>query len=379
MSRLETAWRAIVSGSPPVPGAAPARAALFALTPLWRAGVALDQWRFRSGLMPTVTLPRPVISVGNITVGGTGKTTTVRWLVRRLAERGLRPGVLSYGYRADAGKAGAPWVVAGGPGAVPASASSCGDEPAMLARSLPGVPILAGRRRAAAGQELCRSFLVDVVVLDDGFQYLRLNRTVDLVLIDAVEPFGFGHVLPAGTLREPLAALRRADAMVLTHSDSLTDEKRRALVERLRALAPARSNVPIACARHRAVAWRDLTTGRRSPIHPIPEGSWTSFCSLGRPEAFQHTLSALGVRVGHRIEFPDHHPYQTADLNKLQTLAAAAGNVGLITTEKDAVKLPGAGLGVACLVLEVDLEFLEGEEELLEAVVRKISAAGASG
>jgi len=366
MSGVEAAWHELISGRRRGPGAAAARAGLRLLSLPYAAGISGYRALFDLGAIHPRRLPCPVVSLGNITVGGTGKTTAARWLVRRLLEWGRSPAVLSRGYRAAAVGPRDVAVVADRE-AVRLDAAAGGDEPVLLARSLPGVPVLVGKRRVASAERALREFAPDVLVLDDAFQYWRLAKDVEIVLLDAANPFGHGAVFPRGQLREPLRGLRRAHAAILTHAAWADAGGRAAVRTRLERLLPA--GAPIAEARHRAVALRDHVTGGSIPLGALaPARGWVAFSGLGRPDSFLRTLREAGAGDLTARLFPDHHRYTAADLAELS--ASAAGGAGLLTTEKDAVKIAPEWLGGRrLLVLEVDLEFLHGREEL-EALVR---------
>jgi len=298
------------------------------------------------GWLPSARLDVPVISVGNITAGGTGKTPMVVWLVRELLARGLRPGVLSRGY-----------------GAAKDAAEGENDEARMFARLLPDVPRVQNPDRIEGGQRVVE-LGADVVVLDDGFQHRRLRRDLDLVLVDATRPWGLPApspgadpvraFLPRGLLREGPDALSRADAIVLTRTDHVTAEARAALIADLQAVAPGK---PIALAVHRPSR---LVAPDGECLSPgaLAGREVELVSAVGNPEAFERTVTGLGARVtGHR-SFPDHHRYTRADFPGLDG-GGAGGDRWRVTTAKDAVKLDE--LGVRAHVLEVELAIEEGE------------------
>jgi tetraacyldisaccharide 4'-kinase len=331
---------------------------------------------YRSGfdwkLLTVSRLPCAVIAIGNITVGGTGKTTTVRWLVRTLLEWRLRPVVLSYGYRSGASKSEKNVVtVVAGPEGVREPVEVSGDEPQMLARSLPGVPVLIGRKRIHSGQRACEEFSPDVCVLDDAFQYWRLSKDVEIVLVNAANPFGYGRLLPAGMLREPLRGLRRADAVVITHASALTPGSRERLYSTLRQWKPS---LVIAEAVHIPVRLRDHHSGRTLPLEQLRDGRWLALSGLGQPESFETTLVEVGVREAVPARFPDHHAYTRADLEVAMERVKSLDLAGMVTTEKDAVKIPAGWLaGCRCLVLEVDLQFQCGQEAVEELLRERLT------
>jgi tetraacyldisaccharide 4'-kinase len=395
----EQRWREIITGETGGPVAAAARFGLLLLAGLYGAVIEAYRLAYDLGLLRTVTAGCRVISVGNLTVGGTGKSTTVRWIADWLRVRGVSVAVLSYGYRppqlrqADptrghaSSDADAVTIVSDGRQClVPEPVS--GDEPRMLAEALPGVPVLIGKRRQLSAAEAVRRFAVRCCVLDDAFQYWRLKKDLDLVLIDALCPFGVGHLLPRGLLRERPEQLRRAQALILTNAHRLTEGKRQELREQLRRLNP---QAVMAEARH--VPRRLYPLGERCWVlgvgdsdgsdrsvrsdgsispniqHPTPNTLLNgrrvlALSSLGNPEGFEETLAGLGAQVI-PARYPDHYHYGAAELRREAERAEANGCEMIVTTEKDAVKIDPKWMGaVPVHVLSVGLEFDAGQEAL---------------
>lgn len=368
MSRLESGWHDLISGRSRQWWSGPARAGLSALSLPYAGVISSYRALFDFGVIRPERLPCRVLSVGNITVGGTGKTTTVRWLARRLQSWGARPAILSRGYRA--GKSGDPHAVTivAGPEGLREAPESGGDEPVLLARSLPGVPVLIGRKRVRSGRLACEQFHPDVLLLDDAFQYWRLQKDLEVLLLDATNPFGYGSVFPRGMLREPTRGIRRAQAAVLTHASWADAADRERLLGTLRKRMPG---AVLAEARHVPVSLRDHLTGESLGLGDLRHGKWLAVSGLGRPGAFERTLGEVGAREVESAPFPDHHAYTPEDIRAVRQRLQAGGFAGLVTTEKDAVKLPAEWLeGVCCRVLEIDLEFLSGQEPL-EALLRR--------
>jgi tetraacyldisaccharide 4'-kinase len=271
----------------------------------------------------------PAISVGNLTFGGTGKTPTVVALVRDLVRRGRRPAVLTRGY----GRRGDGQAVVTGPQPRQAAAE-VGDEPVELAGRLPGVPIVVDADRLRGGREAGR-LGADVVVLDDGFQHLRIARDLDVVLIDAGDPWGGGHLPPRGRLREPVSALHRADAVIISKVPTDWHTVAEEIERTVHAVAPQALVMAARMAASRVQGadreWlsADDLRGRRV----------VAFAGIGRPGGLLQTLREAGAEVVDTRWFPDHHRYADRDLEAVLQMAAAAGAVPL-TTLKDAVKLP---------------------------------------
>jgi tetraacyldisaccharide 4'-kinase len=310
-------------------------------------------------------LDAPVISVGNVTMGGTGKTPCVLWLARALRARGHRPGILIRGY----GRSSADQTLAVEAGAE-VSAEHCGDEPRIFVRS--GVaPVGIGADRWQTGRLLRDRFFTSVLLLDDGFQHLRLARNLDIVLIDALDPFGGGDVFPVGRLREPLESLGRADIVVITRSEL---SGAAAMIER--AVARWNPRAPVFRASVEPEAWVEHRTGAGHPIAERPFGAAGAFCGLGNPQSFLRTLRRLGVDPLDWIEFEDHHRYRPNELRLLAHQFQSSGVEALVTTEKDAMNLcesPDDLLAPLPLFwLRVSMA-IEREREFLDEIERRIA------
>ncbi len=330
---------------------------------------ALRRWAYRRGWLASERAAVPVISVGNLVVGGTGKTPCVERVCRLLQDMGARPAVLSRGYRGSSTAAAA---VVGDGERVLLGWQEAGDEPVLLARSLPGVPVVIGRDRRAAARKAVEAFGVDVLVLDDGFQHLRLRRDLDLVTVDARNPFGNGACLPRGLLREWPRALADADMVLLTRTRGLPPERIASLRGTVARYCPG---IRILSTEHAPTGWVDLRTGELLPLEAVHGHKVLAFAGIGTPAAFFHDLKALGVRVVEGVPFPDHHPFTPEDRGKLVEWARLVHATALVTTEKDAVRL-GTGLpgDLRYLALRIELR-VHGEEVLAEALRRAAGLA----
>jgi tetraacyldisaccharide 4'-kinase len=285
---------------------------------------------YASGRLESHALPRPSISVGNLTFGGTGKTPFVEFLARRLRFEGWRPAILSRGYgRRSRGVV----VVGAGDGAL-VSADEGGDEPVALARATSGVFVVVAERRVEAARRAA-DLGADLFLLDDGFQHLAVRRDVNLLLLDARDPFGGGHLAPAGRLREPIAAARRADAFVFTRVDRGAPAS-----EAVRALERIHPGAPVFHARIRPSDLRD-ENGARLEAGAFADRRLLAACGVANPVQFAATLSELGLRPEERLEFRDHQRYGERQLARIRAAAERTGASLLVTTEKDAVKLAG--------------------------------------
>ena len=324
----------------------------------WAALLQARARRYADGRWKSERLPKPTISVGNLTLGGTGKTPVVALLASKLSELGLRPAVLSRGY----GRRGtAPVVVSRGFGPL-VGPEGGGDEPVELAALLPGVPIVVARRRAEAAR-LAADLGAGVFVLDDGFQHLAVQRDLDLLLLDAKDPFGGGHLPPRGRLREGLAALSRADAILFTRAEEPPDPAALATVSRW---SPG---APIYHAKIRPAGLID-ETGK-----PVRVSSAVAVCGVARPNTFLATLAQAGIAVTELLVFRDHQRYADRELAQISR-AARRGQAGwIVTTGKDAVKLRGRmDRPLAVLRLEVDI----AEPEFWTLVLSRLGAPAAS-
>lgn len=283
---------------------------------------------YRRGRRRRRTLPVPVISVGNLAVGGTGKTPMVIHLAAALMTFGRRPGVLSRGYRGRA-EGGPPLLVADGTSLL-SDPETAGDEPYLIASRLPGVPVAVCADRAEGGRLLLERARPDVVLLDDGFQHLALARDAEVVLLDGDAPFGNGRLLPRGPLREPPEALKRADVVAVRAEDGLSAS----LERRLAALTDAR----LVALRTEVEGITDLAG---KPAELAPGTAVFALCGIARPERFRTTVSSLGLAVAGFLDTGDHAAYGPERIGDCVARARAAGAQAVVTTAKDAVKLAG--------------------------------------
>jgi 3-deoxy-D-manno-octulosonic-acid transferase len=328
------------------------------LAQLWKWGAQRGYRRKSAGAR---RLGAPVISVGNLTMGGTGKTPCVLRVAEILRERGLAPGILTRGY----GRSSTSKILALAPCAE-VSSEHTGDEPQIFIRS--GVaPVGIGGNRYEAGRLLLQKFEIGALLLDDGFQHVQLARNLDIVLIDAMEPFGRGGVFPLGRLREPVSGIARAGVVILTRSDfsglesAITTEVRR-----------WNSSAPIFRAGVDPRAWVEYQTGRHFPVGEPPFGRIGAFCGLGNPKAFRRTLNSLGIEPLDWVEYEDHHRYRPSELTRIAHQSKALGADALVTTEKDSFNLcEGSSEMIAPLQmywLKVGIR-IEREDEFIQAVV----------
>ncbi|MCZ6874618.1 MAG: tetraacyldisaccharide 4'-kinase [bacterium] len=328
-----------------------------ALAPLWIASYlygAASAGRHASytyGLQHPKRLPCKVISIGNLTLGGTGKTQLTIWMARWFHQHGWRVAVLSRGYGAR--HEGPIQLVSTGQGPT-VDWRNAGDEAYLLAQRLSGVPILTGKDRYRSGLYAYHQFGSQVVILDDGFQYYALHRDLDLVLIDASNPFGHGALFPRGTLREPLRAMRRADAIIVTRAEN-PSASLDVLQRRIRRWHDTQSIYTMTT----SVEGLQQAKADHCKAPPRLRGHRViAFSAIGNPQALSTTLHQLGCNVVAVAVFPDHHPYTTKDWHAIVKLAHQHRADCLITTEKDAVRLdPDWQAPMPVYVLRIGVRF----------------------
>lgn len=324
----------------------PERLLLFGMRPCGLLLGGLTRLRaaaYQLGLFKAYRAPVPVISVGNLAVGGTGKTPVTDFLVKELLGRGLRVAVVSRGY----GGTGVAWdgLVGNGQGPL-VGPQAAGDEPFLLARRNPQALVLVNPRRRLAVAAAVEKYGAQVIVLDDGFQHLGVARDLDIVLLDSRRPLGNGRVLPAGRLREPVAALKRADLLLFTRHDGGDTPP----------LPVAR---PMLTCRHRLASQVVSLEGGTIKLASLVGSRGVAFAGIADPEGFFTALTAAGLDLAERIPLADHVAYDPPLVDRLAR--AAAGADYLITTEKDAVKLAGARFPVPCYLAPLDLVFADPE------------------
>ncbi|MDP2991986.1 MAG: tetraacyldisaccharide 4'-kinase [Deltaproteobacteria bacterium] len=283
--------------------------------------------------------------MGNLTLGGTGKTPVTMWLADYIRSKEKKVTIVSRGYRA---KNKRPVSIVSDGQRIFLGPDEAGDEPFMMARNLPGVPLLIGKERFLVGMRAIEDFSPDVVLLDDGYQHLGLARDLNLLLLRTVKPFGNGRVFPAGTLREPLSALKRADAFILTYAEeeagSVMEEQRLFLQERF-------PNKPVFVSYCKPVSFYLLnetsirlgrTKDNEKASHNLSElkgKKALAFCGIAHPESFRKMLIRLGIDLVDFIAYRDHYDYHRGDIEEIEEKAARKGAEFIITTEKDAVKI----------------------------------------
>jgi tetraacyldisaccharide 4'-kinase len=297
--------------------------------------------RYDGGMALIHWIGTPVVSVGNLTLGGSGKTPLVAWLAEWFCSQKVRPAIVSRGY-------GAP---RGGPN----------DEARELAARLPDVPHVQNADRVAAARLALEQHRPGVILLDDGFQHRRLGRDLDIVLLDALEPFGLDHLFPRGTLREPVSGLRRSHVVALSRADVLPAGQRDAIRHRVEKCAPGVVWVELRHAPQKLVS----SAGGVQSLDALQGQPVAAFCGLGNPAGFRHTLTACGFDVRAFRMFPDHHAYRRRDVQSLAAWAREQDAAAVLCTHKDLVKIGVERLGALPLwAVSIAIEFLSGREAL---------------
>jgi tetraacyldisaccharide 4'-kinase len=325
-------------------------------------------------------LPCKVVSIGNIAVGGTGKTPMTIYVANRIKELGYTVVVISRGYKGQAEKTEA---VVGDGQTIFLGPDIAGDEPFMLACRLQEIPVIVGRDRFAAGMLAIQEFHPDVIVLDDGFQHLKLARDLDFVLLDYIQPFGNFHLLPRGTLREPIGSLSRSDACILTRTRTDSSSVHGSSVGRLRALVP---QCPLFLSFHTPYFYT-IPAGTKAPFGQLSKRPCSedfsfltgrkvmAFSGIARNDDFRQTVETLtGVATGF-FEFPDHHRYSEKDVSKITQAAKNTMAEMLVTTEKDYARIsPDMAWPLELIVIGVKISFGEGQQEFDEFLKERLAS-----
>lgn len=339
------------------------------LSPLYSLYASLSHDRVRRSMSGALELGVPVISVGNISFGGTGKTPTVEYLARKVSGMGHRPGVVLRGYKGRLEREGGPPEIASDGSELLMGWKRSGDEARLLGEGLRAekIPVAVGRDRIEGSRLLIGKFGADVIILDDGFQTTGLKRDFDLALVDALAPFGRVDCR-RGPLREPPGALGRADAIFLTHTEAVDRARIDAIGERLRSWVEGPP--PIFLTRMVVRGMRHGLNGELKSAESLRGRKVAAFAGIGNPASFAKTIQGLGCELGGLIEFADHHPYNRSDMARVGRRAKDLGADALLTTVKDAVRLDGAidAIGLELYVVEIDIAI--DDEEKFVAMLR---------
>lgn len=338
----------LISGQKKGVHPAACRLALSLLEPFYAGATSVRNRLFDVGIKKAQRVSCPIVSVGNITTGGTGKTPTVAWLVKSLLAEGIKPAILSRGYQSLDGEAN--------------------DEKLLLEQLCPTVPHLQNRDRVAGAQTIIDQSQPDVIILDDGFQHRRLHRDFDLVLVDALNPFGYGHLLPRGLLRETLSGLKRASAILITRCNQVTEEQLRLLQKQLADLV----QVPIFSSEFAPTGLIN-SSGQRTTFAEMNGKRTCSFAGIGNPAGFRRSLASVGLAVSDKsfLSFPDHHHYSSADLKRIHHWSRERNAEALIVTQKDLVKINADQIGpIPVWALEIELSLRDSAGDHLIKLIQ---------
>ncbi|MDY3229394.1 MAG: tetraacyldisaccharide 4'-kinase [Kiritimatiellia bacterium] len=339
---------------------------------IFAAIVALRYFLYRVGLKRRHPLGIQVISIGNVTAGGTGKTPVTEIFARTLAAEGRKVAILSRGYR----RKEAPWwqrlftdvispplVVSDGKHVLLDSATG-GDEPYMLASNLPGVAVVVDRDRVKAGRYAIKRLGCDTIILDDGFQYQKLKHSIEVVLVDSTNPFGNGNMLPRGILREPVRHLKRADIIFLTKCRGDVS----AVVQEIRKY---NKTAEIVECTHAPKSLKDVWSREEFPLTWLEGKTTCTLSGIASPKGFENSLRHLGAKVVWCERYADHHSYDSSEILYALNRTADMGADALVTTEKDAVRFPRLETSpVRCLYLRIAIEILRGRESFQDIINR---------
>ncbi len=349
---------------------------LFVFSLVYKSLVNLRLLGYQLGFSGKERLNCFVISLGNITVGGTGKTPTAQRLAKEIRDLGYRVVILNRGYRAKFdGDVG---IVSDGKN-LNMDAAQAGDEAYMLAKHLPNVPVLIGARRAVTGQYAIEHFGAEVVILDDGYQHWQVIRDLDILLIDAVSVFGNGHLLPRGTLRESMSHISRADVCLMTKVDQAREGSRELIRKTVRkynstaqiveSIHQPRCLIPLA-------KWSTDLAGVGVPVEKISGRKVMAVSAIGNPASFERTLRDLGAEIISSLRYPDHHDYTIIEMEDILRQADSFAAEMIIVTEKDAVKIPDEvakeNWNIPIFVISVEVTFQAGAQDFEKFLRRRL-------
>ena len=356
-------------------------AVLKALSCVFAAVVGIRYLLYRIGLLPRFPLGVQVISIGNVTAGGTGKTPVTEIFARTLASEGRKVAILSRGYRRKEAPfwqrmftqvVTPPLVVSDGRHVL-LDAATGGDEPYMLASNLPGVAVVVDRNRVKAGRYAIKRLGCDTLILDDGFQYQKLKHSVEVVLVDSTNPFGNGNMLPRGILREPARNLKRADIIFLTKCRGDVS----AVKEEVRKY---NTTAEIVECNHTPRVLKDVWSREEYPLEWLQGKTTCTLSGIASPKGFENSLRHLGATVVWCERYADHHRYDSSEILYALNRTADMGADALVTTEKDAVRFPRfETVPVRCLYLRIAIEILAGGENFAEIINRICFRKGSEG
>jgi tetraacyldisaccharide 4'-kinase len=345
----------------------PVKIIAYVISFFYRLIINFRNWLYDHKILKEVTLPCPVISVGNITVGGTGKTPCVIMLAQMLQENGFKPAILSRGY---GGKSIHPVNVVSDGHKILLDSETAGDEPFLIAQILKGIPVITGAKRIVTGETAINQFGANVLICDDAMQHRKIFRDINLVLLDSQSLRVNNHILPRGRLREPITELKRASAFVLTRTDE--SQQTNNTIEKL----VQNENIPIFMSIHKP---KDMVKGDYSaqwPISILAGKKVCAFCGIAKPDSFKKTLLDAGAQVLSFDIFSDHHRYNKNELEKIKTRFIDCRADFLISTQKDGTRLQELPEYLTMIyMLRIELEIIPSGESFKKFILGRLAAA----
>jgi tetraacyldisaccharide 4'-kinase len=351
---------------------------LFVASTVYGGAVKLRRAFYNSGIFKSKKLPCVIISIGNIVAGGTGKTPMTMYVSETVEQWGYKTVIVSRGYKGKAERHGG--VVSDGRSLL-MTPEAAGDEPYMMAEKLNKVPVVVGKDRVKMGRLAIREFNPDVLVLDDGFQHLRLQRDVDIVLLDYRKPFGNGHLLPRGVLREPVSSLSGTDAIILTKSEGVRDRKILPLIEKIRSFS---GKAPVYQAIYDPFVYKvnkgkkkkfglNMPGAERYRSESIAGRTVFAFSGLADNHQFRRTIEGLRCKLCGFMEFPDHYSYTKKDLEEISNAAQKKQSDSLVTSEKDYVRFAeNVELYADLFVIGIEIDFGPDKKRFVDLIKNKI-------
>ncbi|MCF6157213.1 MAG: tetraacyldisaccharide 4'-kinase [wastewater metagenome] len=322
---------------------------LYLFSKIYESALATRMFFYKKGIFKSIPLPVPVISVGNITMGGTGKTPVVEYISKYLQKKGKRVAILSRGYAARIKQNNQ------------RDEGVCNDEHLLLRENIPEVMNLLNKDRVKSGLEAIQHFKAECLLLDDGFQHLRLARDLDIVIIDALNPFGYEQIIPRGMLREPLKELRRASMIMLTHVDQCGYGRINFIASRLQEFA---KHIPVIQTVHKPIHLESIESDQVFDVSNLNGRRVFAFCAIGNPASFRKSIEDLGAKLTGFHIFPDHHIYTSSELRALNREAQSSRPDMIIITQKDKVKImDNINIwDIPVRVLKVEICIIKGQE-----------------
>ncbi|MEN7973294.1 MAG: tetraacyldisaccharide 4'-kinase [Verrucomicrobiota bacterium] len=378
LEQLETYLLDVIEGRRKGKTATMLRGALRTLSMIFAVVVQVRLWLYKHRIIRPNTLGCQVISVGNLTVGGTGKTPVVEVFARNLQQQGRKVAILSRGYkskelpflqkmtqRITTGKIETPPRVVSDGKRLLLDSWTAGDEPYMLASNLPEVAVVVDKDRVKAGKYAIKELGCDTLILDDGFQYLTLGHRLDIALVDRTNPFGGGYLLPRGLLREPMRNIKRAGFIFIT---KCAEGGAPELKEQLRRLNP---HAEISECRHAAKYLKDVFGETTYDLDKLKGMKIAAVSAIAVPESFENALRAFGAEIVYARRFSDHHRFSQQEIINTINRSIKRGADAILTTEKDAVRFPFVDRrDIPVIYMRVEIEMLSGEEEFMDWISR---------